>query len=129
MFFKTSKLNEFRTWGLFLTLAGMAAMIAGAAGLVFVGGAVGRWIAVLLSALGLLGLLGSVLVYFWAGMLSTSAVTLDCPECGRTTKILGRTDRCMYCRTILTFDPALAGRSETETEDAADDRTNGAEKP
>ncbi|MEW9106076.1 DUF2614 family zinc ribbon-containing protein, partial [Paenibacillus sp.] len=31
-----------------------------------------------------------------------------CPECARQTKILGKTDRCMFCRTILTLDPNKA---------------------
>ena len=58
--------------------------------------------------LGMITMLVSVAIYFWAGMLSTSAVILTCPECARQTKILGKTDRCMYCKTKMTLDPNQA---------------------
>ena len=112
MLFKTSKINEFRLWGLLLTLAGMGLMIVGLAGSVFDWGRVGRVIAAAFAAIGMISMLGSVVVYFSAGMLSTSAVTIECPECGKMTKMLGKTDRCMFCKTILTFDPALAESSK-----------------
>jgi membrane-bound ClpP family serine protease len=104
---KSSKVNEFRLWGLVLMLAGMGFMIAGTAAIVFKfpGSAIITGIGLVL---GLITMLGSMGIYFWAGMLSTSAVQLQCPECGETTKILGKTDRCMYCKTILTLDPAQA---------------------
>ncbi|MFK7694392.1 YgzB family protein [Paenibacillus sp. HJGM_3] len=108
MFFKSSKINEFRLWGLLLTMGGMAVMIVGLAGIVFDWGRAGKVIAAIFMVLGMIVMLGSVAVYFWAGMLSTSAVSLECPECGRRTKMLGKTDRCMFCKTKLTFDPAYA---------------------
>ncbi|EPY11507.1 DUF2614 family zinc ribbon-containing protein [Paenibacillus alvei] len=105
--FRTSKINEFRLWGLVLTLAGMGMMVLGTSG-ILMWGIQGRPFAGVFMVLGMILLLGSVAIYFWAGMLSTSAVILECPECGRQTKILGRTDRCMFCRTILTLDPDKA---------------------
>jgi hypothetical protein len=104
MRFKSSKVNEFRLWGLVLMLAGMGFMIAGTAAIVFQfpGSAIITGFGLVL---GLITMLGSMAIYFWAGMLSTSAVQLECPECGQVTKMLGKTDRCMYCRTILTLDP------------------------
>ncbi|OUM97324.1 MAG: hypothetical protein A9Z00_05500 [Thermobacillus sp. ZCTH02-B1] len=108
MFFKTAKINEFRTWGLLLTLIGMGLMVAGTAGIVFWGVQPGKIIAGIFLVLGMISLMLSMGVYFWAGMLSTSAVMLICPECGRQTKMLGETDRCMFCRTILTKDPNKA---------------------
>ncbi|MCM3341370.1 YgzB family protein [Paenibacillus sp. MER TA 81-3] len=105
--FRTSKINEFRLWGLVLTLAGMGMMVLGTAG-ILMWGLQGRAFAGVFMVLGMIVLLGSVAIYFWAGMLSTSAVVLQCPECGRQTKMLGKTDRCMFCRTILTLDPDKA---------------------
>lgn len=105
---KTSKLNEVRLWGMLLILIGMGIMILGTAGIVFLGTA-GRAIASVFLILGMISMLGSVAVYFWAGIMSTSATQLDCPECGRRTKMLGKTDRCMFCKTILTLDPEVAG--------------------
>lgn len=106
-FFKSAKINEFRLWGLVFTLVGMGVMILGTAGIVFFGQA-GKIIAAIFMVIGMIALLISVAVYFWAGMMSTSATMLQCPECGRPTKMLGKTDRCMYCKTMLTLDPAQA---------------------
>lgn len=116
MLFKTSKINEFRLWGLLLTLAGMASMIFGLAGIVFDWGTVGKVVAFVFAGIGTIVMIGSVGVYFWAGMLSTSAVVVECPECGRQTKILGKTDRCMFCKTILSVDPRFAPGENKTTE-------------
>lgn len=102
---KSSKVNEFRLWGLLLTMGGMALMIVGLAGIVFDWGIAGRWIAAVSMVVGAIAMLVSMGIYFAAGMMSTSATVVECPECGRPTKILGKTDRCMYCKTILSLDP------------------------
>ena len=47
-------------------------------------------------------------------MLSTKAVQVVCPNCEKTTKILGRVDMCMYCREPLTVDPNLEGKEFDE---------------
>ena len=107
MRFKSSKVNEFRLWGLVMILVGMGVMILGTAGLVL-WGAKAQWIAGIFLILGMISMLVSVAVYFWAGILSTSATQLVCPECGQHTKMLGKTDRCMFCKTILTLDPDMA---------------------
>lgn len=118
---RSSKANEFRLWGLLLTMGGMLLMIIGLAGIVFDWGAAGRLIAGIFAVLGAISLLVSMGVYFSAGMLSTSAVVIECPECGKATKIIGKTDRCMYCRTILTLDPALANASAENKAQAPED--------
>ncbi|MBP3965462.1 YgzB family protein [Paenibacillus lignilyticus] len=115
MFGKSSKINEFRLWGLMFTLFGMGLMILGTAGIVFWGQA-GKVFAGIFMVIGMIAMLASVGIYFWAGMLSTSAVILNCPECGRHTKMLGKTDRCMYCKTKLTLDPNQA----TDLDDSED---------
>ncbi|WP_068783507.1 DUF2614 family zinc ribbon-containing protein [Paenibacillus phocaensis] len=107
MFFKSSKINEFRLWGLLLTMLGMGLMVLGTAGIVFWGPS-GKVVAAIGLVIGLIAMLASLAIYFWAGMLSTSAVQLECPECHKLTKMLGKTDRCMFCKTILTLDPAQA---------------------
>lgn len=112
---KSSKVNEFRLWGLLLTMFGLLLMIIGMAGIVFHWGTAGKAIAALFMILGFLSIMASMAVYFWAGMLSTSAVVLECPECGKTTKLLGKTDRCMFCKTILTLDPAHAPDNKTSS--------------
>jgi predicted amidophosphoribosyltransferase len=47
-------------------------------------------------------------------MLSTKAVQVVCPNCGKHTKVLGRVDMCMYCREPLTLDPTLEGHEFDE---------------
>lgn len=84
MFTKTSKINEFRLWGLLLTLIGMGLMIVGTSGLVLFGEK-GRFLVYIFMFLGAIAMLGSVMVYFWAGVMSTNAVMLECPECGKPT--------------------------------------------
>jgi hypothetical protein len=116
MLFKTSKINEFRLWGLLLTMGGMGLMIVGLAGVVFNWGSIGKIIAGIFMVIGMIAMLGSMAIYFSAGMLSTSAVTLECPECGKVTKVLGKTDRCMFCKTVLTFDSRYATPSDADLE-------------
>ncbi|MEX2416285.1 MAG: YgzB family protein [Paenibacillaceae bacterium] len=113
MRFKSSKVNEFRLWGLILTMSGMGIMILGTAGIVF-WGQKAQWMAAIFLILGMITMLGSMAIYFWAGVLSTSAMVIECPECGKQTKILGRTDRCMFCKSILTLDPSYAAKPADE---------------
>ncbi|MNS09417.1 hypothetical protein D3C72_409040 [compost metagenome] len=115
MLFKSSKINEFRLWGLLLTMLGMGLMVLGTAGIVFWGHS-GRIVAAIGLVIGLISMMGSLGIYFWAGMLSTTAVQLECPECHKLTKMLGKTDRCMFCKTILTLDPAKANITADEIE-------------
>ncbi|MGM1047423.1 Zinc-ribbon containing domain-containing protein [Paenibacillus uliginis N3/975] len=115
MIFKTAKINAFRTWGLLLTMIGMGLMVLGTAGIVFWGQA-GKVVAGIGLVLGLITMMGSLGIYFWAGMLSTSAVQIQCPDCAKQTKMLGKTDRCMFCRTMLTLDPNIANVTAEELE-------------
>ncbi|WP_433944073.1 DUF2614 family zinc ribbon-containing protein [Paenibacillus sp. SN-8-1] len=115
MLFKSSKINEFRLWGLLLTMLGMGLMVLGTAGIVFWGHS-GRIVAAIGLVVGLISMMGSLGIYFWAGMLSTTAVQLECPECHKLTKMLGKTDRCMFCKTILTLDPSKANITADEIE-------------
>lgn len=115
MLFKSSKINEFRLWGLLLTMLGMGLMVLGTAGIVFWGHS-GRIVAAIGLVVGLISMMGSLGIYFWAGMLSTTAVQLECPECHKLTKMLGKTDRCMFCKTILTLDPTKANITADEIE-------------
>lgn len=68
----------------------------------------------LFMLLGLLAIIGSTVVYFWIGMLSTKAVQVICPNCDKATKVLGRVDMCMHCREPLTLDPELEGKEFDE---------------
>lgn len=108
---KSAKINEFRTWGLLLTLLGLGLMILGTGGIVVFGQSTGKIIAGICLVIGTVSLVASLCVYFWAGMMSTNTISIECPECGKWTKMIGKTDRCMFCHTILTFDKQYADQS------------------
>ncbi len=95
-------------------MGGMALMILGLAGIVFEWGTAGRFFAAVGMVIGAIMMLVSMGIYFAAGMMSTSAVVVVCPECGKATKIIGKTDRCMFCKTILSLDPAHAPKENDE---------------
>ncbi|WP_276357777.1 DUF2614 family zinc ribbon-containing protein [Cohnella caldifontis] len=107
MKWKTSKISTMRTWGLLLVLIGLGLCVFGTSGIILFG-EVGKIIAGVFMVLGMISCFVSMGVYFWVGMLSTNAPVLECPECGKRTKMLGETDRCMYCHTILTWNPDIA---------------------
>ncbi|SFS99820.1 DUF2614 family zinc ribbon-containing protein [Marininema halotolerans] len=95
----SSKINKFRTVALLLIFIGIGMMYLG---LLF------RDALIVFFILGMLGIFASVAIYFWVGLLSTQAAQVTCPQCGRTTKVLGKMDECMYCKATLSFDPSHA---------------------
>ncbi|MCK6255771.1 YgzB family protein [Fictibacillus sp. WQ 8-8] len=99
----TSKINKIRTFALSLVFIGIIIMYAG----IFF-----RSHFILMSLfmlIGFLATLASAGVYFWIGMISTNAVQVVCPNCGKVTKVLGRADACMACNQPLTLDKDLEG--------------------
>lgn len=103
----TNKINKIRTFALLLVFIGIVIMYIG----IFFPSPL------LMSstmALGFLCVIGSTVVYFWIGMLSTKTVQVTCPECNKTTKMLGRVDACSFCSAPLTLDPALEGKDFDE---------------
>jgi Protein of unknown function (DUF2614). len=124
MKWKASKISTMRTWALLLVFVGMGVMVFGTSGILMFG-EIGKIIAAVFMVLGIISCLISMGIYFYVGMLSTSAPVLECPECGKRTKMLGKTDRCMYCHTILTWDPELA----TENAENRPSDTGGKEIP
>ncbi|MED1420213.1 MULTISPECIES: YgzB family protein [Bacillus] len=103
-----SKINRIRTFALSLIFIGFLIMYIG---LFFRNHPL---IMTIFMMLGFLSIMASVVVYFWIGMLSTRAVVVVCPNCGKQTKMLGRVDMCMYCREPLTLDPSLEGKEFNE---------------
>lgn len=101
---QSSKINRIRTFALSLVFIGFFIMYLG----IFFHHY--PWIMNGLMILGFLSVLGSSGVYAWVGMLSTKAVVVKCPNCGKATKILGRVDVCMSCRQPLTLDKNLEGK-------------------
>lgn len=112
MKWKASKISTMRTLGLFLVLLGLGICVFGTIGIIMFGQA-GKIIAGIFMVIGVIACMISMGVYFWIGMISTNAPVVACPECGKNTKVLGETDRCMYCHTILTWNKELATEPET----------------
>ncbi len=67
------------------------------------------WLMLLFLVLGIIPILLSFVIYFWIGMISARAVTVECPNCGGYTKILGTVDYCQHCKEPLTLDKDLEG--------------------
>jgi hypothetical protein len=122
MKWKASKISTMRTWGLLLVLVGMGIMVFGTSGILLFG-EVGKIIAAVFMVFGIISCFISMGIYFWVGMLSTSAPVIECPECNKNTKMLGTTDRCMYCHTVLTLDPAKATENAAGLSEPADEST------
>lgn len=106
-----SKLNKLRTIALGLVFLGIIVM--------YFGFLWPSWM-VFFFIFGLVVMLSSFGIYFWAGMLSTQAVKVQCPECGKITKMLGTTDQCMFCKTTLSLDPKYA--PDSKKDDPSGDR-------
>lgn len=95
----TNKINKFRTLALLVMFSGFGAMYLGF-----------LWspLQSLFFILGLIFILGGVGIYFWTGVLSMQAVQIECPKCGKITKIIGKMDQCSHCKVYLSFDPKHA---------------------
>ncbi|WP_026690835.1 YgzB family protein [Alteribacter aurantiacus] len=104
----SSKINKIRSFALILVFAGIIIMYLG---LFFQSSPL---LMTLFMLLGFLAIIGSTVTYFWIGMLSTKTVQVMCPNCERTTKVLGRVDACMYCDEPLTMDKSLEGKEFDE---------------
>lgn len=115
MKWKASKISTLRTWGLLLVMLGLGLCVFGTIGIIMFGQA-GKIIAGIFMVIGIITCLVSMGVYFWVGMVSTNAPVIACPECGKNTKMLGETDRCMYCHTVLTWNPDKATSKPAEAE-------------
>lgn len=104
----SSKINKIRSFALSLIFIGFIIMYVG---IFFQKQPI---LMTLFMLLGLVAIIGSTVVYFWIGMLSTKAVQVICPNCDKATKVLGRVDMCMHCREPLTLDPELEGKEFDE---------------
>ncbi|KXH78843.1 YgzB family protein [Sporosarcina sp. HYO08] len=104
-----NKINRVRSFALWLIFLGIAIMYLG----IFF--RKNEIIMLLFIVLGMLSILASTVVYVWIGSLSTRAVQIVCPSCGKPTKMLGRVDMCMHCREPLTLDPSLEGKEFNES--------------
>lgn len=105
----SNKINKIRTFALSLVFIGFIIMYVG---IFFQKHPI---VMTIFMILGLLAIIGSTVVYFWIGMLSTKALQVECPNCGKPTKILGRVDMCMHCHEPLTVDPELEGKEFDES--------------
>ncbi|PIC85563.1 hypothetical protein CSV72_13210 [Sporosarcina sp. P20a] len=99
-----NKINRIRSFALALIFIGVVIMYVG---IFFRSNEI---VMLIFMFLGMLAIIGSTVVYAWIGTLSTRAVRVQCPNCGKHTKVLGRVDMCGHCREPLTLDPNLEGK-------------------
>lgn len=117
-----NKINRIRSFALSLIFIGVVIMYLG----IFF--RKNEIIMLIFMVLGLLAILGSTVVYAWIGTLSTRAVQIVCPNCGKATKMLGRVDMCGHCREPLTLDPSLEGKEFDEAYNRPSNNKDAAEK-
>ncbi|MFC4711312.1 YgzB family protein [Planococcus dechangensis] len=103
-----NKINRIRTFALALIFIGIVIMYVG---IYFRNQPV---IMLIFMLLGVIAIIGSTGVYAWIGLLSMKTVPVQCPNCERHTKMLGRVDICMHCNEPLTMDPSLEGKEFDE---------------
>lgn len=99
-----NKINRIRSFALALIFVGVVIMYIG---IFFRSNEI---VMLIFMALGFLSIIASTIVYAWIGTLSTRAVQIQCPSCGKHTKMLGRVDMCGHCREPLTLDASLEGK-------------------
>jgi hypothetical protein len=98
-----NKIMRIRGWALAMVFIGMAVMYLG----IFFRET--PWAMLIFLILGTIPILISFVIYFWVGMISARTVTVQCPNCEKYTKILGRVDYCQHCKEPLTLDKELEG--------------------
>jgi|SRR5690625_1351192 len=99
-----NKINRVRSFALILIFVGIGFMYVG---LLF---KKIEWLMLIFFAFGVIAIVLSTFVYFWIGMISTRSTQVVCPNCEKTTKILGRVDACMHCQQPLTLAKELEGK-------------------
>lgn len=115
--FSSGKLNKLRNLALGLVFLGFLVMYVGYAAYAgYFGSFLAHKIYIMGSMLilGFIFLIASSVMYMWIGMLSTKAVQVYCPKCGKVTKIVGLRDECMFCKQQLSIDPKDAPDSPSE---------------
>jgi hypothetical protein len=117
-----NKINRIRSFALSLIFIGVVIMYLG---IFFRSNEI---VMLIFMILGLLAILGSTVVYAWIGTLSTRAVQIVCPSCGKATKMLGRVDMCGHCREPLTLDPSLEGKEFDEAYNRPASRNDSSKK-
>src|SRR5690625_7769254 len=73
-----------------------------------------EWLMFTLFIIGVLFILLIAVVYLLIELLSTKAIPIVCPNCERTTKMMGSVDACMHCKQSLTLDKDLEGKEFDE---------------
>lgn len=58
-----------------------------------------------LLPVGSIGVLAGILIYFRFGPVNPSIKTIECPRCGRRTRLTGEFDACSHCKQPLRRTP------------------------
>ncbi len=97
---RLSKIKRIRTWANWNMGIGILLMYAGFA---FFAGYLGPWLKgsylfmTVLLVIGFLLMMTGTVLFMISGMVSTSVPQVECPSCGKVTKMLGKEDACMFC--------------------------------
>jgi hypothetical protein len=106
---RLSKIKRLRSWGNWGMGIGIVLMYVGYA---FFAGYLGTWLKdsyvfmTIMLIIGFMLTMGSTVLFMISGMVSTSAPQVECPACGKVTKMLGKEDACMFCGQPLRLEEA-----------------------
>lgn len=95
-----SKIKRLRTWANWNIGIGILLMYTGYA---FFAGYLGSWLAknylfmLIMLLIGFIMTMAATVLFMISGMISTTAPQVQCPSCGKVTKMLGKEDACMFC--------------------------------
>ncbi|MBO8164662.1 MAG: hypothetical protein H0Z34_13195 [Brevibacillus sp.] len=101
-----SKIKRLRTWANWNMAIGIVVMYLGYA---FFAGYLGSFLErsyifmTVMLILGFVMMMISTVLFMISGMVSTTSPQVECPRCGKTTKMLGKEDACMFCGQPLTL--------------------------
>lgn len=102
----SGKLNKLRSYAMIILIIGVAVMYLAI---------LARSYPILMAILMVIGFLIVIFAatsYFWTGLLSSRATLVECPSCGKVTKMIGKYDECMYCKQKITLDPNYKAGSD-----------------
>jgi len=97
---RISKIKRMRTWANWNMGIGILLMYAGYA---FFAGYLGPFLErnhlfmTIMLIIGFLLMMVSTVFYMISGMVSMTSPQVECPTCGKVTKMLGKEDACMFC--------------------------------
>lgn len=116
---RLSKIKRIRNWANWNMGLSLLFMFAGMGFFLFFRGtsseAAFQLLFLILLIIGFFMMMIATILFMISGMISTSAPQVECPSCGKVTKMLGKQDACMFCGQPLQLDDQRNPASNQES--------------